>query len=232
MPQKEIEYDDQYLSSLEAADDSEISPAEFDPDADYAKPAPPILDGWYSATVSNAGVKVDDTQRPFRTSKWSNETRIHYELSIKAELHAVDDPIVDGKTVWTDRPLRTAIDPDRGNTSGVASAFRAITGKPILGLNELKHAEQLNEVLQEEPLCWVRIQNILADTDAEIATPKGEKRPKKVYGQKRIMALRGGTDSQGKFTGVGDHPSTSTRCVARPRIVEFRNKSWEGPTAD
>jgi hypothetical protein len=212
-----------HLDELES--ETQLSPDDFDPDADYARPAPPVPDGWYFARVSNAGVKIknQDSLAPYRTSKWKNEQKEHFEIAVKAVIIKLDDPLVDSKTVYQDRPLRTAVDPDRGNTSPVAAAFRALAGEPIKGLSESSHTKQLLELLKSEPTSWIRIQNILRDTDAEIAAANngGKDRPKAVYGQKKIMSLVGGKDTRGQFTGVGVHPTTGTRLVARPRIVEF-----------
>lgn len=232
MPQKEIVYSEEEMMMLETA--GAAIDEGFDPDAEYNRPSPPIEDGWYFGKVSNAGIykKGADAPSPFRTSKWKNEQVEHFEIAVKGEIVAPDKPLVDGKHVYTDMPLRSKVDPDRGNTSGIAAAFRALAGEPIKGVNEGSHAKQLVELLKTEPTGWFRVQNVLQDRDAEKAAYEaGAKGPKRVYGQKKIAALKGGSDSQGKFTGAADHPETGTRCVSRAFIQEFKPANWEGPTA-
>jgi hypothetical protein len=74
------------------------------------------------------------------------------------------------------------------------------------------------------------VQNVLKDKDAEKAAYEaGEKGPKAVYGEKKIMTLPGGSDSRGIFTGAADHPETGNRCAARAYIVEFKPKDFEPP---
>jgi hypothetical protein len=226
MPQQDIVYDDQYLNSLEALDTPDETTA-FDPDAEYNRPAPPVPDGWYQAKLSNAGVYVDGKPVPYRSAQWKNEHKPHFEMAVKAELIS-DDPIINGKHAYTGFPLTTTPDPDRNNASGVSAAYRAVTGKPITGLPGLTHVKQLDDELKAQPLAWVRVQNVLRDSDAEkAAAESGGTRPKTIYGQKKIMALKGGTDSQGRFTGAADHPETGTRCAARPQIAEFKPLSFD-----
>ena len=153
-------------------------------------------------------------------------------MAIKGTIIAPDNPKIDGKFVFTGFPLTTKPDPDRNNASGVGAAFRALTGKPIAGLKALDHVKQLDEVLKGEPIGYAKVQNVLRDSEAEKAIGEvGEytgpnlqkltKRPKTIYGQKKIAALKGGTDSQGNFTGAGDHPETGNRCAARAEISSF-----------
>ena len=82
MPQKEIEYDDTYLESLKAEPVPEIS-GEFDPDAEYNRPAPPVEDGWYQMTFSNGGVYVEGAKRPFEESEVGESCcRSHMEINV------------------------------------------------------------------------------------------------------------------------------------------------------
>lgn len=230
---KELVYDPSLMALLDG--EGEQIDTEFDPDADYNRPAPPVEDGWYYGKASNAGVYTKDGGPfPFRVSKWANESKEHYDVAVKCEIVS-NDPKVSGRVVYTNMPLRTAIDADRGNTSGVAAAYKAMAGEPIRGVSEKEHAKQFVELLQTEPMVKFRVQNALRDQDAEKAY--GEKKkagtltpadvnPKAVYGQKKIASLPGGSDGKGGFTGAADHPVTKTRCVARPHPVEFK------PTTD
>jgi hypothetical protein len=216
----EITYDDSYLQSLEAEDQDVAT--EFDPDADYARPAPPIPDGTYQMKFSNGGVFHESQRVPYRSAQWKNESKPHFEIAIKGIIIAPDNPKIDGKFVFTGFPLTTKPDIDRNNQSAVGDAFRALTGKPIAGLSQLGHVQQLDEVLKGEPIGFARVQNTLRDSDAEKAAGlSGEKRPKTIYGQKKIQALPGGQNSQGEFTGAADHPETGVRCAARAEISSF-----------
>ena len=230
MANKELEFDPTYMALLEGTGE-QIEEA-FDPDADFNRPAPPIEDGWYFGKISNSGVYVNDKVVPFKVSKWSNETKEHYQAAVKAEIIS-EDPFVNGKHVYTPGPahLRTAPDPDRNNASAVSAAYRAMAGEPIKGIYEREHMKQFVELLQTEPMCWVRVQNVLADRDAEkAARDAGEAKVKPVYGQKKIMALKGGTTALGRFSGAADHPTTGTRCVSRAMIQEFKPKDFTPPT--
>lgn len=232
---KPIIYDDAYLQSLEALDEQDAT-TEFDPDAEYNRPAPPIEDGWYQMKFSNGGVYSDGNKVPYRSAKWKNESKPHFEIAVRGEIIAPDSPLVNEKHVWTGMPLTNKPDPDRNNASGVSAAYRALTGKPIAGLPGLQHVKQLDEVLKGEPIAWARVQNVLSDRDAEKAAleagidRKSSEFPKAVSGQTRIMALKGGKDSQGRFTGAADHPKTGNRCVSRAQIVEFKPADFVPPT--
>ncbi len=134
---KELVYDPTYMELLDG--DSEVD-STFDPDADHNRPAPPIHDGWYYGTFSNAGVylKGGAAPMPFRVSRWKNEDKDHYEVAVKAEILKPEDPLVNGKHVYTDMPLRTKQDPDRGNVSGVAAAFKAMSGTVVKGIKTVR----------------------------------------------------------------------------------------------
>lgn len=227
MPQ-EITYDQAYLDSLEALDQPDAT-VEFDADADYARPAPPIEDGWYFMTFSNGGVYVDGAKVPYRSAQWKNEFKPHFEIAVVGSIIKPEDSLVNEKHVYTGMPLTTTPDPDRNNASGVSAAFRALTGKPIAGLPGLKHVQQLDEVLKGNPTGWGRVQNILQlDKDGtEAYQAEHGKRAKAVYGQKKIMALPGGTNSQGKFSGAADHPANGVRYAAKATLVEFKPADWE-----
>lgn len=231
---KPIIYDDAYLQSLEALDTPDAT-VEFDPDAEYNRPAPPVEDGWYQMKFSNAGVYSDGNKVPYRSAQWKNEHKPHFEVAIMGEIIDPNNPLVNTKHVYTGMPLTTTPDPDRGNASGVGAAFRALTGKPIAGLPGLQHVKQLDEALKSEPIAWARVTNVLSDRDAEKAAldagidRKSSEFPKPVTGQKKIMALDGGTNAQGKFSGAADHPVSKTRCVSRAQIVEFKGADFTPP---
>lgn len=230
----EIVYDEAYLQSLEALDAPDETVA-WDPDADYNRPAPPVEDGWYQMKFSNAGVYNDGNKVPYRSAQWKNEHKPHFEIAVVGEIIDPNNPLVDTKRCYTGMPLTTTPDPDRGNASAVGAAFRAVTGKPIAGLPGLQHVKQLDDVLKGGPIAWGRVQNQLSDRDAEKAANeagidrKSAEYPKAVNGQKKIMALDGGTNAQGKFSGAADHPISKNRCVARPMLVEFKGADFVPP---
>lgn len=196
-----------YLSLLDGEGEAE----EFDPEAEYALPAPPVHDGTYDASIeinelyAEGGGKV-----PFREKQWPSEARPHYEFGVKATLIA-DDPRTNGKFVFTPmfRPLTTSINAERGNTSQVAAAYKAITGQPIRGVSQKEHAKQFYQLLAEKPVARVKVRNVLDDYEFAKAY-KAEVDPnyknKPVYGQKAIMALEGGTKVNGEFSGRAKHP--------------------------
>lgn len=223
MAEKELIFDPDYMALLDGTDEEPIQ-EDFDPDAEFNRPPAPIEDGWYYGKATNAGVYVDGKLVPFRESQWKNETRKYHEVGVKCEIVSAD-PIYSGKHVYTNMPLRTKPDPDRGNASGISAAYKAMAGEPIKGLPGAGHAKQFVELLQTEPMVKFRVQNVLRDIDAEKAAREaGEKAPKAVYGQKKIMGLKGGINAQGKFSGAADHPETGNRCVSRAYLVEFKSK--------
>lgn len=236
---KEILYDPTLMELLDGTgDDIE---GDFDPDAEYNRPAPPIHDGWYFGTFSNAGVYTKGATQPspFRVSKWKNETKEHFEVAVKAQINKPEDALVHEKHVYTDMALRTKPDPDRNNASGISAAYKALSGEAIKGMGEAAHAKQFVELLQTQPQGWFRVQNVLRDKDEEKAIydgkqagkiPQDKKNPKTIYGERKIMGLKGGTNAQGTFSGAADHPETGNRCVSRAYIVEFKPKDFEPPT--
>ena len=89
----------------------------------------------------------------------------------------------------------------------------------------------LDAVLKGQPVAWGEVQNVLNDDDAaKLARTSGGEKVKAVYGQKKIMQLKGGMNAAGKFTGAADHPQTKTRCVSKPGLNKFKPAAWEGPT--
>src|SRR5271167_4609272 len=143
----DVTFDPTLMDSLDI--DTTTVPAEFDQDADYNAPPPPLPDGWYQATLTVAGVRDQDGQLvPFRKRPWGNiPTTFH--TSIQGRVIDPGGP-QDGKFV-TDNTVTTHIDPKRHNTSKVAMYYRAITGKPIPGVSEGQHMKALLELLQSNP---------------------------------------------------------------------------------
>ena len=64
MADNQIVYDDELLSAAEADLESTVG-EDFDPDAEYNAPMPPLPDGWHFATLKNLGRKVNDVVKEF-----------------------------------------------------------------------------------------------------------------------------------------------------------------------
>src|SRR5271170_432528 len=132
MAQSDVIYDPTLMDSLD--EDATQIPAEFDQDADYAAPPPPLPDGTYTMILSCAGVKeTDGTLVPFRKRPWGNIPST-FHTSIQGRIVDPGGP-QDGKYA-TDNTVTTHVDAKRHNTSKVAMYYRAITGKPIPGVSE------------------------------------------------------------------------------------------------
>ena len=226
---KEILYDTSYDDQLAITDEPTADEIDFDADTDRLPP-PPIPDGVYFATVENAGAKVDGTIRPYRLSRWKNDMKDHYQLQLKATIIAPENPLIDGKTVYSTGPehFRTAIKPDT-KTSSVLVAGKALNGgQPLVGISELEHAKQLDKILQGKPTGYVYVRNELRDVDAEIAATKaGGKGPKAIRGQRQIMGLELGKKSDGTFSGRGIHPETKTLCASRAYLTEIKPHGYD-----
>lgn len=222
MPQESVVFDPTLMDSLD--EDSTALPQEFDPDADYNAPPPPLPDGWYQATLSVAGVKDDSGNLvPFRKRPWGNIPST-FHTSIQAK---VIDPggLQDGKYA-TDNTVTTHSDPKRHNTSKVATYYRGITGKSIPGASEGSHMKALLTELQSEPTVWVKTQLEgqaqdagKAFSDAKKAAggkaPDGVKAPKTYRGEKAFT-------QEGKLTGRVYDEGTKEFVVGRPVIVDVR----------
>lgn len=229
MADKDILYDDSYDQQLATTDEPTTEEIDYDADTDRLPP-PPIPDGVYFATIENAGAKVDDAIRPYRVSRWKNDVKDHYQLQLKATIIAPENPMIDGKVVYSTGPehFRTAIKPDT-KTSSVLVAGKALNGgQPLAGVSELGHAQQLDKILQTKPTGYIYVRNELRDVDAEIeAGNAGRKGPKAVRGQKAIMALELGKKSDGTFSGRGIHPETGNLCPSRAYLTEIKPYGYD-----
>src|ERR1700679_2357776 len=86
MPQQEVTFDPTLMDSLD--EDMTPLPAEFDVDADYNAPPPPVPDGWYLATLECAGVMVDGNRVPTTQIKWKGDVteKGHWWTGIQARI--------------------------------------------------------------------------------------------------------------------------------------------------
>src|SRR5271163_2375218 len=150
----DVTFDPTLMDTLE--EDMTSVPAEFDADADYNLPAPPLPDGWYQATLTVAGVRDQDGNLvPFRKRPWGNIPST-FHTSIQAKVQDVGG-VQDGKFA-SDNTVTTHIDPKRYNTSKVATYYRGITGNPIPGVNEEDHVKTLCRELLSQPIVWIKTQ--------------------------------------------------------------------------
>lgn len=224
----EIVMDEEYLAALQN-DDTEVG-TEFDPDADYAAPPPPLPDGWHQAKLRNIGARdAEGVIRPFVGPRsWGNIPKTFF-TQIEA---VVIDPggAQDGKR--TDRyNVTTHADARQNNTSSASLVYRAMTGNPIPGVNQGAHMGLVIEGLQEEPIVWIRTQLEGQSPEASKSFGErkkagtlnpGEKPPKTFRGEKSFM-------ENGKVTGRTVDPVTGETVVGRPTIVDLKPQSWTPP---
>jgi len=226
----EVEYRPELMDTLE--EDQTLLPAEFDPDADYAAPAPPLPDGWYQAILTCQGVKDENGALvPFRKRPWGTIPST-FHTSIQAK---IVDPsgLQDGKYA-TDNTVTTHSDPKRHNTSKVATYYRALTGKPIPGVSEGQHMKALLSELQSAPMVWIKTQLEGQASDASKAfseakkfnngkAPEGMKAPRTFRGEKNFF-------ENGKLTGRVFDDAAGEWVVGRPVIADIKHISFEPPT--
>lgn len=222
MAQAEVVFDPTLMDSLDE-DTTQIA-ADFDRDADYAAPPPPLPDGTYQMTLSCAGVKDENgTLVPFRKRPWGNIPST-YHTSIQARIVDPGGP-QDGKFA-SDNTVTTHIDPKRHNTSKVAMYYRAITGKPIPGVSEGQHMKALLELLQGNPTVLGTTQLEGQAQEASTAfsnakkansgrAPEGMKAPKTFRGQKAFT-------QEGKLTGRVWDDEAQEFVVGRPSIASVK----------
>ena len=226
MAQQEVTFDPTLMDSLDE-DMTPIAP-EFDADADYAAPAPPLPDGWHQATLSVAGVKDESgTLVPFRKRPWGNIPST-YHTAINAK---VVDPggLQDGKFAG-DNTVTSHSDPRRHNTSKVAMFYRGITGKPIPGVSEAQHMKALLEELQASPTVWVKTQ--LEGQASEASQSFGERKKAGTLspGEKGPKTFRGekAFTQEGKLTGRAWDDVAREFVVGRPVIVDVSKDEPKG----
>ena len=223
----EVTFDPTLMDSLD--DDNTPLPAEFDADADYAAPPPPLPDGWYLATLRCAGVKdTDGKPVPFRKRPWGNIPST-YHTSIEAK---IVDPggLNDGKFA-TDNTVTTHSDPRRHNTSKVAMFYRGITGQPIPGVSEAQHMKALLTELQGSPTVYVKTQlegqaqeagKAFGERKKAHTLAPGDKGPKTFRGERAFY-------ENGKLTGRVYDEDAKEWVVGRPTIADVKPSSWTPP---
>jgi len=225
----DVTFDPTLMDSLDI--DTTTVPAEFDQDADYNAPPPPLPDGWYQATLTVAGVRDQDGNLvPFRKRPWGNIPST-FHTSIQARVQDVGG-VQDGKFA-SDNTVTTHIDPKRYNTSKVATYYRGITGNPIPGVSEGQHMKALLEELQSSPTVWIKTQLEGQPADASKAFSDAKKanggRP--VEGTRAPKTYRGERNfyENGKLTGRVYDEETGEWVVGRPVISDVKPLSFVPP---
>ena len=230
MANEEVVFSPELMASLD--EDQTTVPTEFDPDADYAAPPPPLPDGWYQAVLAVAGVKNEHgVIEPCRKRSWGNNPAT-FHTSIRAWISDFGGP-QDGKFA-TDNTVTTHADPRRHNASKAGMYYRACTGKPIPGVKEGHHIKVLLEELQSKPMVWIKTQleGQASDASTEFGKRKkagqlaaGEKAPKTFRGEKSFM-------EDGKLTGRAWDAVAGEWVVGRPVIQDVKPLTWNPPTKE
>lgn len=225
---QEVVFDPTLMDSLDE-DNTQLAP-DFDPDADYAAPAPPLPDGWHMAKLKVQGVKDGENQVPFKKRAWGNIPSTFHTSIIGI---VIDPDGLQGGKIATDNTVTTHCDPKRHNTSKANMIYRAITGKPIPGVSEGQHMKALLQELQGEPTVWIKTQleGQAADASKAFSERKkanqlqpGEKAPKTFRGEKAFM-------ENGKLTGRVFDEASGEYVVGRPTIVDYKPADFVPPPA-
>jgi hypothetical protein len=221
-------YDEDALSTLEESTD-EFTPDQFDQDADYAAPPPPLPDGWHQAKLNLVGAKDSTgTLKEFVGPRpWGNIPATFF-TQIDA---TIVDPggAQDGKR--TDR-LNVTTHPEerRNNASSASLVYKAITGDPIPGLKPGAHmALVLDQLRGQSPIVWIKTQlegeaqeASKAFQEAKKAGTVGAKKPKTYRGEKSFS-------QEGKVTGRVFDPESGEFVVGRPAIIDMKPQSFQPP---
>lgn len=231
MPNDAPVFDEDFLSALDD-DPTELSAEEFDTDADYAAPPPPLPDGWHEAKLHLIGAK--DSQGVLKEAvgprPWGNIPSTYF-TQIDA---SVVDPggAQDGKR--TNRyNVTTHGDPRQNNASAASLVYRAIKDAPLPGLKPAMHIKAvLDELRGEEPVVWIKTQlegepaeasRAYQDAKKAGTLPPGAKKPKTYRGEKNFM-------ENGKVTGRTFDAASGETVVARPTIVDMKPQSFVPPS--
>lgn len=234
MPDNQLIIDDSLLEAAEADTETTVG-ADFDPDAEYNLPMPPLPDGWHLATLKNRGVKVGDQVKEFDGPRpWGNIPSTYWTM-VEATITDPDGPQNNKRASGNITTHRETTQDGRDKGSAAAMYYRAMTGEPIPGVNQGGHIAAVAKELRGEPTVWVKTQLEGQDSDAQQAWKKRrdeakaqgqqftEKAPKTFRGQKAF------TDAKGNLTGV-KVLEDGTRIVARPTIVEVKHRSFDPGT--
>lgn len=225
MPNETPTYDETLLESLEN-DPTEFSSTEFDPDADYAAPPPPLPDGWHLARLNLIGAKdKDGVLREFTGPRpWGNIPATYF-TQIDATIVDPAGP-QDGKRT-TRFNVTTHPEERRNGASSASLVYRAITGRPIPGVKPALHMKEVLDLLRgQSPIVMIRTQLEGEAQEAskafQEAKQRGEqgKKPRTFRGEKAFT-------QEGKLTGRCVDPENGEIVVGRPAIQDIKPQSWE-----
>ena len=227
MAQQEPTFDTSLLD--QPSTDDLMVPPEFDQDADYAAPPPPVPDGWYQATLSMVGVKNESKENFLYVKRpWGNIPQT-FHTSINARIIDPGGP-QDGKFA-SDNTVTTHTDPRRHNTSKVNMYYRAITGKPVPGVREEDQMKAMVKEVLGSPVVWIKTQleGQAPDASKNFSDAKKEqgrkdpvddngvvmKAPKTFRGDKSFM-------ENGKLTGRAWDAAANEWVVGRAVIADVK----------
>lgn len=225
MPNETPTYDETLLESLEN-DPTEFSSTEFDPDADYAAPPPPLPDGWHLAKLNLIGAKdKDGNLKEFVGPRpWGNIPATYF-TQIDATIVDPGGP-QDGKRT-TRFNVTTHPEERRNGASSASLVYRAITGQPIPGVKPALHMKEVLDLLRgQSPIVMIRTQLEGEAQEAskafQDAKQRGEqgKKPRTFRGEKAFT-------QEGKLTGRCIDTETGEIVVGRPAIQDIKPQSWE-----
>lgn len=221
------QYDETALAALEDFTD-EFTPEQFDQDADYAAPPPPLPDGWHMAKLNLIGAKVEGVLKEFSgPRKWGNIPQTFF-TQIDATVVDPSGP-QDGKR--TNRfNVTTHPEERRNNASSASLVYRAVTEKPIPGLKPAVHMGLVLDLLRgQSPIVWIKTQLEGESSEAskafQAAKEAGDtsaKKPKTFRGEKAFT-------QEGKLTGRTVDPDTNEIVVGRPSIQDMKPQSFTPP---
>lgn len=227
MPNETPTYDETLLESLEN-DPTEFSSTEFDPDADYAAPPPPLPDGWHLAKLNLIGAKdKDGNLKEFVGPRpWGNIPATYF-TQIDAIIVDPSGP-QDGKRT-TRFNITTHPEERRNGASSASLVYRAITGEPIPGVKPALHMKEVLDLLRgQSPIVMIRTQLEGEAQEAnkafQEAKQRGEqgKKPRTFRGEKAFT-------QEGKLTGRCIDPETGEIVVGRPAIQDIKPQSFTPP---
>ena len=227
MPNETPTYDETLLESLEN-DPTEFSSTEFDPDADYAAPPPPLPDGWHLAKLNLIGAKdKDGNLKEFVGPRpWGNIPATYF-TQIDATIVDPGGP-QDGKRT-TRFNVTTHPEERRNGASSASLVYRAITGQPLPGVKPALHMKEVLDLLRgQSPIVMIRTQLEGEAQEAskafQEAKQRGEqgKKPRTFRGEKAFT-------QEGKLTGRCIDPETGEIVVGRPAIQDIKPQSFTPP---
>lgn len=220
-------YDENFLASLESITE-EFTAEEFDTDADYAAPPPPLPDGWHMAKLNLIGAKDKEgvLKEAVGPRTWGNVPSTFF-TQIDATIVDPSGP-QDGKR--TNRfNVTTHPEERRNNASSASLVYKAVTGDPIPGLKPAHHIALVLEQLRgQSPIVWIRTQLEGEPQDASKAFQEAKKlgqvgtKPRVYRGEKAFT-------ENGKMTGRVVDPESGEIVVGRPAIIDMKPQSYVPP---